>query len=147
MFVIPKTTFPFIHEDLTIDKDDEDKWAEYTGQTTIIRTFVKLICLCSTISRLNIRLGFQVNPLFFGIKPSDFPYLSIDEFAKLRFVHDSRYIIAARRRATELFTNSGVLDPLYALDNVKCFNLEFMKEEGGGRASKEASQYGARYEN
>ena len=113
MFVIPKTTFPFIHEDLSIDKDDEDKFTEYRGRTNIIRSFIKMISFSSTIILLNVHLGFQVNPFFPGVYASDFPYLSKDEFEKLRFAHDSRYIIAACRRATELFVDSGALDPLY----------------------------------
>lgn len=130
IFVIPKTIFPFIHEDLSIDKDDEEKFTEYIGRTNIIRSLVKMISLSSTITLLNVHLGFQVNLLFPGVYPSDFPYLSKDEFDKLRFAHDSKYIIAARRRATELFVDSGALDPLYGLDNVKYFSLDFMKWEG-----------------
>ena len=130
MFVIPKTTFPFIHEDLSIDKDDEDKLTKHRGRTDIIRSLVKMISFSSTITLLNVHLGFQVNPFFPGVYPSDFPYLSKDEFGKLQFAHDSRYIIAACRRATELFVDSGALDPLYGLDNVKYFSLDFMKGEG-----------------
>ena len=128
MFVIPKTTLSFIHKDL--DKNEEDKFTEYIGRTNIIRSFVKMTSLSSTITRLNVHLGFQVNPFFPGVCPSDFPYLSKDEFEKLQFAHDSRCIIAARRRATELFVDSGALDPLYGLDNVKYFSLDFTKGEG-----------------
>ncbi|KAL2050745.1 hypothetical protein ABVK25_008983 [Lepraria finkii] len=106
MFVIPKTTLSFIHKDL--DKNEEDKFTEYIGRTNIIRSFVKMISLSSIITHLNVHLGFQ----------------------KLQFAHDSRCIIAARRRATELFVDSGALDPLYGLDNVKYFGLDFMKGEG-----------------
>jgi len=120
------------HVDLWIDDDTyiiradtAEKYQSLLRSSTIMKDFVKLISHNPLISKLTIRLDVEVlasSNLLEQISNEDEDSNDEDYTERSKF---DKVTEKANERATELFLESNIFEPLLQLENVRTFDLEF----------------------
>ncbi len=111
--------FLYINDDFTFSWK-EGKWIKGVFlDTTLVETFVKVLSNSHFLNQLSVHLEMGVGIAHSSGDTTEPP------FSTKELEQQSQLIAAAQARAAELFIDSGMLDPLLDLSNVKSFELTF----------------------
>ena len=116
----------FVDENLRVDPDDEINFKNYIRNSAVFQGLVRLISNSPLIKHLQICLNVEVFMDCNYSQGSDNDGSNVDNEG---FTAGKRKIqkmtAAANERAAELFLESGLLDPLQTLSNVRSFAVIF----------------------
>ena len=111
--------FLYINDDFTFSWKEEKRIKGVLLDTTLMKTFVKILSNSPFLNELSVHLEMGVG-IAHGSGDTTEPPFNTKELQQ-----QSHLIAAAQARAAELFIDSGMLDPLLDLSNVKSFKLTF----------------------
>lgn len=123
-----KATAFYIDDDYQVDSAEEQEFKDLVRHSNIMQYFMEILSRSPKISRLTVEVEVLVEPAFSRLLPGNRGFPDEDS-KKEEGARSSRYTNAAYRRATELFVDSGALEVLRELKNVKSFDLRFVKPE------------------
>ena len=116
----------YIDENLRGKSENEANFKDYIKSSAVIQRLVRLLSNSPLINHLEISLNFEVYVDYDYSNSSDDDGSDFDDEG---FTTGERKIQnmteAANERATELFLESGLLDPLQKLSNVQSFPITF----------------------
>ena len=106
----------YVDEDFHTSPNDEAKLISFMKRTRTVENFVSLLATLPRLRRLILRLAIQVKHQM-GVDPDDEEDDEADSV-------DFEKMDVANERATELFIECGMLDPLRKLSNVQNFDIK-----------------------
>jgi len=106
-------SYLYIDDDFNIDTDDRARFLAFLQQSDIFKLLVRLLSNSPFLRRLSIALNVEVL--------ADYDSNSDDPDEE----RDFNIMGAANERAADIFMDSGILNPLQKLSNVKSFDFEF----------------------
>ena len=113
---------PSLHvdEDFHTSPDNEAELIAFMKRTRTVENFVSLLATLPRLRQLDLILVVEVKP--------SIDFHSDDEEDEEAETVDFEKMTVANQRATELFMECGMLDPLRKLSNVQNFDLEVQSE-------------------
>jgi len=111
-FTAPESLI-FIDDDFNVDTDDRARLLTFLRRSGVFKPLVRLLSNSPSLRRLSISPNVEVFPNY----NSD-----LDDSDEER---DFKMMGAANERAADIFMNSGILNPLRNLSNVKSFEFLF----------------------
>ena len=111
----------YIDEHFHTSPNDEAKLISFMKRTRTVENFVSLLATLPRVRHLSLTLVIEVRPHM------DFALDSDDEDEETHRLNFEKMAVA-NERATELFLECGMLDPLRKLSNVENFEFEVQSE-------------------
>ncbi|KAK3175901.1 hypothetical protein OEA41_007223 [Lepraria neglecta] len=116
----------YIDENLRGKSENEVKFKDYIKSATVIQRLIRLLSNSPLINHLEISLNFEVYVDYDYSNSSDDDGSNFDNEGFTTWERKIQNITeAANERVTELFLESGLLDPLQKLSNVQSFAITF----------------------
>ena len=113
--------FLWINNYFLFDADTEERSCTVMRKTTLMKNLAKLLSYSPLLKELSIHLDVHVD-----IADSTW-YLGTKTRSPEEIAHRSHLRGAAQERGAAIFVDSGMLDPLLQLSNVKHFTFSFRK--------------------
>ena len=104
-----------MNHDYSIDAEDAARFKAFLGRSNIINHLVKLLSNSPNINSFSVHLSMEVEAEY---------YVESDSHDQSK-ERDSKFRSWANRGAAELWVDSGQLEPLRRLSNVKSFGFNF----------------------
>ena len=118
---IDKSPSLYVDENFYTSPNDEAELISFMKRTWTMENFVSLLATLPRLRQLSLTLVIEVNPNM-DLPPDD----EDDDEADSLILEKMK---VANERATELFIECGMLDPLRKLSNVQKFDLEVLNED------------------